>query len=176
MYINLCQHLKLYGKYTFISTSMNFIIVNELSIMLFAYVLTFNSINGRTIAPFDNQTTSILSILHNEWLLTPIENQLHSMTINGILETYNNAQRRIINCTFRQLFIWYGQSLTWTDKHAFSNNSQLRKKKFQNCSITLCCNVMLCTYPSIFSLFNPLTPRSDQHKTSPYNILTLSSK
>ena len=24
--------------------------------------------------------------------------------------------------------------------------------------------------------FNPLTPRSDQHETSPYNILTLSSK
>ena len=46
MYIHLRQQLKLYGKYTFISTSMNFIEENELSITLFAYVLTFNSING----------------------------------------------------------------------------------------------------------------------------------
>ena len=38
MYIHLRQKLKLYGKYTFISTSMNFINTNELSIMLFAYV------------------------------------------------------------------------------------------------------------------------------------------
>ena len=46
MYIHLRQQLKLYGKYTFISTSVNFIAVKELSIMLFAYVLPFNSING----------------------------------------------------------------------------------------------------------------------------------
>ena len=46
IYIHLRQQLKLYGKYTFISTSMNFINANELSITLFAYVLTFNSING----------------------------------------------------------------------------------------------------------------------------------
>ena len=46
IYINLRQQLKLYGKCTFISTSMNFINTNELSITLFAYVLTFNSING----------------------------------------------------------------------------------------------------------------------------------
>ena len=46
MYIHLRQQLKLYGKYTFISTSVNFITVKELSIMLFAYVLPFNSING----------------------------------------------------------------------------------------------------------------------------------
>ena len=56
MYIHLRQQLKLYGKYTFISTSVNFITVKELSIMLFAYVLPFNSINGWTIAPLDNQT------------------------------------------------------------------------------------------------------------------------
>ena len=55
IYINLCQQLKLYGKFTFISTSMNFINANELSITLFAYVLTFNSVNGWTIAPLDNQ-------------------------------------------------------------------------------------------------------------------------
>ena len=54
MHIHLRQQLKLYGKYTFISTSMNFL--NELSITLFACVLTFNSINGWTIAPLDNQT------------------------------------------------------------------------------------------------------------------------
>ena len=35
--------------------------------------------------------TTILSILRNGWLLTPIENQLHSMPINCVLETYNNA-------------------------------------------------------------------------------------
>ena len=46
MYIHLRQQLKLYGKYTFISTSMKFMNANELSITLFAYVLTFNSING----------------------------------------------------------------------------------------------------------------------------------
>ena len=46
IYIHLRQQLKLYDKYTFISTSMNFINANELSITLFAYVLTFNSING----------------------------------------------------------------------------------------------------------------------------------
>ena len=46
IYIHLRQQLKLYGKYTFISTSMNFINANELSITLFAYVLTFNSIEG----------------------------------------------------------------------------------------------------------------------------------
>ena len=56
MYIHLRQQLKLCGKYTFISTSMNFINAKELSITLFAYVLTFNSINGWTIAPLDNQT------------------------------------------------------------------------------------------------------------------------
>ena len=56
MYNHLRQQLKLYGKYTFISTSVNFITVKELSIMLFAYVLPFNSINGWTIAPLDNQT------------------------------------------------------------------------------------------------------------------------
>ena len=50
--LNLRQQLKLYGKYTFISTSMNFL--NELSITLFACVLTFNSINGWTIAPLKN--------------------------------------------------------------------------------------------------------------------------
>ena len=31
MYIHLRQQLKLYGKYTFISTSMNFINANELN-------------------------------------------------------------------------------------------------------------------------------------------------
>ena len=31
-------------------------------------------------------------------------------------------------------------------------------------------------YFSAVSWVNPLTPRSDQHETSPYNILTLSSK
>ena len=46
IYIHLRQQLKLYGKYTFISTSTNFRNANELSITLFAYVLTFNSING----------------------------------------------------------------------------------------------------------------------------------
>ena len=45
IYIHLRQQLKLYGKYTFISTSMNFINANELSITLLEYVLTFNSIN-----------------------------------------------------------------------------------------------------------------------------------
>ena len=48
---HLRQQLKLYGKYTFLSTSMNFMNVNELSITLFVYVLTFNSINGWTTAP-----------------------------------------------------------------------------------------------------------------------------
>ena len=56
IYIHLRQQLKVYGKYTFISTSMNFINANELSITLFACVLTFNSINGWTIAPLDNRT------------------------------------------------------------------------------------------------------------------------
>ena len=46
IYIHLRQQLKLYGKYTLISTSMNFINTSELSITLFAHVLTFNSING----------------------------------------------------------------------------------------------------------------------------------
>ena len=46
IYIHLRQQLKIYGKYTFISTSMNFINANELSITVFACVLTFNSING----------------------------------------------------------------------------------------------------------------------------------
>ena len=46
IYIYLRQQLKLYGKYTFISTSMNFINANELSITLLAYVIIFNSING----------------------------------------------------------------------------------------------------------------------------------
>ena len=55
IYIHLHQPLKLYGKYTFISTFMNFINANELSITLFTYVLTFNSINGITIAPLDIQ-------------------------------------------------------------------------------------------------------------------------
>ena len=59
MYIHLRQQLKLYGKYTFISTSMKFMNANELSITLFAYVLTFNSINRWTIAPLDNQTEQI---------------------------------------------------------------------------------------------------------------------
>ena len=36
IYIHLPQQLQLYGKYTFISTSMNFIRANELSIILFA--------------------------------------------------------------------------------------------------------------------------------------------
>ena len=56
IYIHLRQQLKLYGKYAFISTSMNFINANELSITLFAYLSIFNSINGWTIAPLDNQT------------------------------------------------------------------------------------------------------------------------
>ena len=42
-----------------ISTSINFINVNELSITLFAYVLTFNCINGKAIAPSDNQRQQI---------------------------------------------------------------------------------------------------------------------
>ena len=46
IYIHLCQQLKLYSKYRFISTSMNFINANELSITLLAYVLIFNSIHG----------------------------------------------------------------------------------------------------------------------------------
>ena len=58
MYIHLRQQLKLYSKYTFISTSMIFINANELSMTLIACVLTFNSINGWTIAPLDNQTES----------------------------------------------------------------------------------------------------------------------
>ena len=59
MHIHLRQQLKLYGKYTFISTSMKFMNANELSITLFPYVLTFNSINGWTIAPLNNQTEQI---------------------------------------------------------------------------------------------------------------------
>ena len=55
IYIHLRQQLKLYGKYMFISTSMNFINVNELSITLLAYVLIFNSTNGITIVPLDSQ-------------------------------------------------------------------------------------------------------------------------
>ena len=35
--------------------------------------------------------TNLLSISHNGWSLTPIENQLHGMTINCVLETYNNT-------------------------------------------------------------------------------------
>ena len=35
--------------------------------------------------------TNILSISRNGWSLTLIENQLHSMTINCVLETYNNT-------------------------------------------------------------------------------------
>ena len=35
--------------------------------------------------------TNILSISRNGWSLTPIENQLHSMTINCVLETFNNT-------------------------------------------------------------------------------------
>ena len=35
--------------------------------------------------------TNILSISRNDWSLTPIENQLHSMTINCVLETFNNT-------------------------------------------------------------------------------------
>ena len=50
MHIQLRQQLKLYGKYTFIWTSMNFINANELSITLFVCVSTLNSINGSTIA------------------------------------------------------------------------------------------------------------------------------
>ena len=46
IYIHSRQQLKLYGKYTFISTSMNFINANELSITLLADVLIFNSIHG----------------------------------------------------------------------------------------------------------------------------------
>ena len=92
MYIHLRQQLKLYGKYTFISTSMNFINANEISITLFACVLTFNSINGWTISLFgQSNITKILSISRNGWSLTPIENQLHSMTINCVLETFNNT-------------------------------------------------------------------------------------
>ena len=45
IYIHLHQQLKLYGKYTSRSTSTNFIDTNKLSTTLFAYVLTFNSIN-----------------------------------------------------------------------------------------------------------------------------------
>ena len=56
MYIHLRQQLKLYGKYTFISTSMKLMNANELSITLFPYVITFNSINGWTIAPLNNET------------------------------------------------------------------------------------------------------------------------
>ena len=52
MYIHLRQQLKLYVKYTFISTSMNFINANEISITLFACVLKSNSINGWTISLF----------------------------------------------------------------------------------------------------------------------------
>ena len=61
IYIHLRQQLKLYGKYTFISTSMNFINANELSITLFACVLTFNSINGWTIAPLDFQSRAMVN-------------------------------------------------------------------------------------------------------------------
>ena len=64
IYIHLRQQLKLYGKYTFISTSMNFINANELSITLFAYVLTFNSINGWTIAPLDFQSRAMVNHYH----------------------------------------------------------------------------------------------------------------
>ena len=35
--------------------------------------------------------TNILSISRNDWSLTPRENQLHSMTINCVLETINNT-------------------------------------------------------------------------------------
>ena len=59
IYNHLREQLKLQRKYTFITTSINFINVNELSITLFAYVLTFNCINGKTIAASDNQRQPI---------------------------------------------------------------------------------------------------------------------
>ena len=75
-------------------------------------------------------TTNILSISRNGRSLTPIKNQLHSMTIHCVLETIQFAQRRTINSTFVQPFIQNGQSLTWTDKYwCFSNN---RKKKYSS--------------------------------------------
>ena len=105
----LCLHLLLfiYAKYTILSvnnwnyntnihslalplTSLTW--TNFQILTLFAYVLTFNSINGKTIAPLDSQRqTNILSISHNGQSLTPTENLLHGLIINGIFETYNNA-------------------------------------------------------------------------------------
>ena len=38
-----------------------------------------------------SNSTNILSISRNGWSLTPIENQLYGMTINCVLETYNNT-------------------------------------------------------------------------------------
>ena len=40
---------------------------------------------------FGQSNINILSISRNGWSLTPIENQLHGMTINCVLETYNNT-------------------------------------------------------------------------------------
>ena len=59
IYIHLHQQLKRYGKFTFIITCMNFTDANELSITLFEYVLTYNSINGWTIAPLDKWKSQI---------------------------------------------------------------------------------------------------------------------
>ena len=67
--------------------------MNELSITLFAYVLTFICINGKTIAPSDNQRQQIYSqsrAMVNP-ALTAIENLLHTLTTNGVFQTYNNA-------------------------------------------------------------------------------------
>ena len=87
MYIHLRQQLKLCGKYTFISTSRNFINAKELSITLFAYVLTFNSINGE---------------------------QLHLWTIKQYKHTSNLAQWLIIN-TNRKSIAWYDNQLRSRD-------------------------------------------------------------
>ena len=116
-----------YGTYTaFISTSMNFINANELSIS-FNAISTCNNIQQHqrmNIWTFGHSDiTNIFSILHNGWSLTQIENQSHCMTNNGVLELYNNTI--CIKNQWVASFIQNGQSLMWTDKHWCSNNNHL---------------------------------------------------
>ena len=93
MYIHLRQQLKLCGKYTFISTSMKFINAKELSITLFAYVLTFNSINGWTIAPLDNQT--VQTYFQSQ---SPTETASSKKTNNPWPYIGKNTWRYVVSC------------------------------------------------------------------------------
>ena len=132
MYIHLRQQLKLYGKYTFISTSVNFINANELSLTLFACVLTlYEQLYLWTIK--HNKYTFNLA----QWLITntnrkSIAQYDNELRIRDIQQHNSHKDAQSIVPLYNRLFKMVNHSRELTNISVFLITIRIKKYSFKS--------------------------------------------